>query len=313
MGALELKGSQLVKTPVGRQRATRVIDGLLTLGAEPVFSVNEKRYAVAGKIVQTFIDPPYNDNVRNYAITWHRGMNQLLAERLYTMPPGSLDGLWDSIRIPDADAMKQQLEFVVRRCELLGRDGLAFLLRGSFPYVRKIVEELDVMRDDPIHRHSMGLAATCLWGLLAPIDSVATAAGLSELAVRHDETHSFGPLLNWWFATVRRNGQVREDVYPEGLRVRHGLAAFSTFEQVNSKNEPLIQAADVLAAVMGAVPSHHVEFLGTNPDLVDLYAGMAAGSLEGYPNPRRFLGSISFLESVMAPISAAMERFDAAH
>jgi hypothetical protein len=57
---LELKGKNLVTRARGRTIAANVVIGLLSLRCLPVFSLFEKSYAAAGKIVSTFIDPPYN-------------------------------------------------------------------------------------------------------------------------------------------------------------------------------------------------------------------------------------------------------------
>ena len=63
MSMKELKGTQLLRSARGRDNLWRLLDGLLSLGVSPVYSVVEKKYAVAGKIVETFVDPPYNDRI----------------------------------------------------------------------------------------------------------------------------------------------------------------------------------------------------------------------------------------------------------
>lgn len=124
---------------------------------------------------------------------------------------------------------------------------------------------------------------------------------------QQDQTHSIGALLEWWFNALLRGGVVIEHIYPEGLHFRLGLTALGNFQQTVSLDEPLIQAADLLAALMAAMLQRHAEFRETNPGLVYIYSGIAAGALQPGPIPARFLGSQSFFSAALAPLSDAIQ------
>ena len=170
----ELKGSQLLRHTRGRTLVTELLEELLQLGCMPVFSVMEKRYAVVGKIIETFLDPPYNPRASN-RFTWDTDLKQGIAERLYRLPGEGFGRLWDLIRRPDieeADEWEAALRAVVVRLMLLGLDDLAQLFEGALGHIDDVIRDLVSVDSDPVQRHVQGLDATMLAGVAGDVDAI---------------------------------------------------------------------------------------------------------------------------------------------
>jgi hypothetical protein len=66
--------------------------------------VAEKRYVVAGKIVETFLDPAFNKTLRD-GFTWDTLTKRELANTLMTrLPPDVLDRFAQAYREPSSEA-----------------------------------------------------------------------------------------------------------------------------------------------------------------------------------------------------------------
>lgn len=56
----ELHGAQLLRQSKGQSSTLQLFRELGALGCVPIFVLAEKRYCIAGKIIETFLDPYYN-------------------------------------------------------------------------------------------------------------------------------------------------------------------------------------------------------------------------------------------------------------
>jgi len=58
--AQELKGSKLMRSREGQVALAELVTDLQTFGCVPTFCVAEKTYAIAGKLIESFLDPISN-------------------------------------------------------------------------------------------------------------------------------------------------------------------------------------------------------------------------------------------------------------
>ena len=310
-GSRDLKGSRMMGSALGRQRVERLVSNLVDLECYPVYSIYEKRYAVAGKIVETFLDSEYNDQLPT-SFNGNVFAKRALAQQLYDLPDGSMAPAWEAIRAVDAGRMGDSLRVLIERCRILGADELVRLLAGAKSHVERNAADLAEMQADPVARHSQALPATSLITLAGDIDTIADSLGLTRMEIVHDETSSFGPNLEWWFQLVSGPEPVAEPsetILPHGRRFRVGYSAVRSLRFEVSKDEPLVQAADVLAALLATAPRELAGTIdSTTPGLVDEYAHLALLSDKGYPVPCYIVGSTQFFEEVAGVIARSARR-----
>ena len=312
-GSGDLKGSRMMRSATGRARAERVIGDLRQLGCQPAYSLYEKRYAVAAKIVDAFLDSAYNDHLP--AMFDADSMaKQSVAQQLYNLPDGSLAPAWDSIRAVDPERMRDSLNALVGRCRILGADGLAYWLAGARGHVERIAADLADTRTDPMKRQNEALPGTSLITIASAIDVVSEDSGLGRVEIVHDETSSFQPNLKWWFDLVsgpKPAERPSETVFSHGWKLRVGYAVVRSLRFAVSEEEPLVQAADILAAVLATPPGEFVLGIDdTNPGLVDEYARLMRLSAIGYPVPCIVVGSTQFSEKIATVVARASDALD---
>ena len=235
-----------------------------------------------------------------------------LAQQLYDLPDGSMAPAWEAIRAVDTGRMGDSLSVLVERCRILGAGELAHLLAGAKSHVERNAAALAGMQADPVARHSQALPATSLITLAGDIDTIAERLRLTRMEIVHDETSSFGSNLEWWFRLVSGPepvGEPSETILPHGRRLRVGYSAVRSLRFAVSEDEPLVQAADVLAALLATAPSELAGTIdSTTPGLVDEYAHLALLSDEGYPMPCYIAGSTQFCEEVARVIARSVRR-----
>ena len=218
-GSPDLKGSRMMHSVAGRQRVERLVRDLRQLGCYPVYSLYEKRYAVAAKIVEAFLDPVYNDHLLS-SFEADVFAKQAVAQQLHDLPDGSLTPAWDAIRGGDAEQMRDSLNALVQRCRILRADVLAHSLAGAKSHVERIAAVLAEVHADPVGRHSEALPGTSLITIAGAIDSISKDMDLTRVEVVHDETSSFEPNLEWWF-------QLMSGPRAGGAPVRHRVPTWS--------------------------------------------------------------------------------------
>ena len=310
-GSVDLKGSRMMRTPTGREKLERLVKELRELGCCPAYFLCEKRYAVAAKLVDTFLDSEFNDHLTG-SFEADVLSKQYLAQQLYNLPDGSLTTAWEAIRAADATQLQCSLNELVDLCRVSGADDLAHLLAGAKSHVARNAAVIANMQAHPVMRHSEALAATSLITIAGAIDSLAAEQGVTSVEVVHDETSSFGPSLEWWFQQVSGPAPVEKPsdiMLTHGRPFRVGYSLVHTLKFADSEEEPLVQAADVLAALLAAAPGRVAgEVERMNPGLVDEYTYLVLLSAAGHPMPCVIMGSEQFVRGVGRAVKRSITR-----
>lgn len=309
--ATELKGATLLRTAPGRARLASLLRTFRELQCLPLFRVGEKRYAIAGKIVHTFIDPPYNDRVDN-RITWDREWNQRLAGQLYGLSDASLTQMWTALRNPSTLSIDRALAGLLAACGP-GQEELADLLAGAVHNVDDVVQDLVASAQTPAGRQLQSLAPTFVLAVLDCADEIAVNIDSDEPVVVHDATASFEPGIDFGFEMrrmARGRGGANRFRTPDGSVWTLGYRKLAALKFVDSNGEALVQAADGLAALMRSAPTTWQAWADESPELLQQYAQncVAAFALYGATTPGGFFGSDEFLGRALEPFGAARER-----
>ena len=95
--ASELKASRLLRSTTGRDLARTLIDSLLQLGCRPAFSLYEKRWMLAAKLIEWFCDP--RTNARVHDLDHGDALRRVaLGEQIYQLPVDALEAVWAAAR-----------------------------------------------------------------------------------------------------------------------------------------------------------------------------------------------------------------------
>jgi len=136
----ELKSTAFLGNERRMDEMASLFGDLGQLGCVPLWLMAEKRYCIAAKIVETFLDPVYNDVVKN-GITWDTRTRREIAGIFYSSLPSDLmERFAQAYRNPTPDAFRASLSEVTRAAAALVNPELASALDGSMRHIAEIAE-----------------------------------------------------------------------------------------------------------------------------------------------------------------------------
>jgi hypothetical protein len=243
----ELKWSAIGKRANGAAIFRTVFDLLLHNAAMPFFFVADKDYQTAAKIVETFFDPEYNDNLaRGFSGAFE--VKKRLAEMLLTAP---------SIRSEFADWHRRgdepPAQDVVRLADqlrkhfaALGETDVASVLTGFTP--RGIA---DIQREFAADVWLRTTTGHTLFALLQRLEGFLRINTI-EVDIVHDELVRFDTLFDLMRELFREADG--DDTHQVGASLVYtSMPTIKGLRLADSRSEPLIQTADLLAGFLRTV------------------------------------------------------------
>lgn len=246
----EAKGSRLVRHLEGQRAILTLFRELGALGCVPVFVLAEKRYCVAAKMVETFLDPYYNPLLRQ-EFTADVKTKQDLADILYELPEEVLRQFALTYRSLNSKGLSQSLLTICQSLSLRLHTSLADTMMGSISRIEDIVEAELTSGDGVPGNAWRTLNMPVFVDFICTIEEIGRRVGVGELIMVHDKTTEFQDTYDWLLKTFRNASKV--DVYlPNGKLIPLGFETLKRFQIRDSAESPLIQAADVLAGSLCA-------------------------------------------------------------
>lgn len=239
------------------------------IGLVPMYLVAEKRYCVAGKIVETFLDPYYNPALQS-PFTGDIITKRELANTLYErLSDATLRRFAEAYRAPTHADMKQALDEISRECRRCVNSEIAELLEGSRANLAEIAEaEIEAVTS---WGKGMGtLNLPCLISFLMLVEELGRQRSIRPKKIVHDEQ---GPYQeDYHRAFDQHKGTERDErVLINGMRVPYGaIRAIEEFEIQRSVDQPMLQAADLLAGSIAHLSAALIQEKALHPQELEL-------------------------------------------
>ncbi len=277
----ELKASAVLRNDATKRMCADLFRTLGQLHCVPMYLIAEKRFCVAGKIVETFLDPAYNSIVKS-PFTYDVISKQEIANTLYDrLPDDVIRKFAEAYRAPDAVSLAAALRKVVASVEAHVSPELAKAISGCESFIDTIAQvEADT---SPLGDVAGTLNMPCLVSFLMLVENLGRTGIAHPITVLHDQQHAYQDgyerIFNMhkgmtdWFARL-----------PHTDTTYSNLRHVAKFEMRESKTSLPIQAADLLA---GSI--HHCCRLAMGRDVVtDGDMALAEVILPGLlvPHPR---------------------------
>jgi hypothetical protein len=254
----ELHASKVLRTSRGQALFAEFVRAMGRSGGAPVFTTAQKRYWIAGKIVETFLDPYYNK-----IVPWEFyndvEVKQDLAAEISRLHDEPLREFAEAYRNPEVSALSRSALRFGQLFDLKGMPRLASWFRNSVAAMAEVAE-------DELHTHGVlpsgGLATVNLpvfVSFLSLLESLARYYGMDPVHIVHDESREFEPAYQWAF---KIHEGARPDVelhLPNSRMVVYGFECVKSIRMVKSHEQPLVQAADLLVSAMSRYARHIVE------------------------------------------------------
>lgn len=239
------------------------------IGLVPMYLVAEKRYCVAGKIVETFLDPYYNLALRT-PFTGDIITKQELANTLYErLSDATLRRFAEAYRAPTHLDMEQALDEVSRECRHCVNSEIAELLEGSRANLAEIAEaEIEAVKSWGKGMKTLNLP--CLISFLMLVEELGRRQCIRPKKIVHDEQGPYQEDYRRAFDQLKTTE--RDDrVLINGMRVPYGaIRAIDDFEIQRSVDQPMLQAADLLAGSIAHLSASLLQGKTLHPQEVEL-------------------------------------------
>ncbi len=238
-----------VKFATFKRRPRVICETMSRLGQKglvPIYLVAEKRFCIAAKIVETLIDPAYNDRVTN-AFASDLETKRELANTFYDrLADSSLKSFANAYRDPTPEKFEQVLTSLTDDCKEAVNPETADILEGSRSKLSEIAEaEVNAVTSWGKEMGTLNLP--CLISFLMIVEELGRKHGNNITRIVHDEHGAYQQGYLKAFEDHRSAERTAKLMIP-GMVVPYGaIKMVQELEFQASEAQPLVQAADLLA------------------------------------------------------------------
>lgn len=246
--AHELKGKKLLDSPRGRETARLTIEVALEAGGLPIFVVAEKRYCIAAKVVETFLDPVHNFGA--YWLSTAANLDrQSLADFFYGAPDALLHEFAKAYKSPTLDAFDRSIRAFADYATATGRIDVSTSLLAQISDLEDLVR-VESADGEPLKRNRIiGLNVTVFWTLLVLANGVVRPTGDAVVDVVHDEAYEYEAAFRTVFDGFRVGTErIQPSFLQDGTAMPAFIECMEHFRLGKSTTETEVQAADVLSS-----------------------------------------------------------------
>lgn len=248
----EIKAARLMKSESGRSRACRLLQAAGGAHALPFFTIYERRFSLAGKILEFFADPATNPRAHWLPLAAKENREVLSGLLLQLLSDNSLAQFAQAHRAPTTEAVTLALETICEDLKLAPTsEELAVIqetLRTAADHIEDICKAEKMDRAGLDHRIWTSLNLPAFTYLLRRADVVLDAYR-GGMDVIHDEVSQFGTAMGDWVRSFSAAPHENIDSVTVGGRpMRLAVRNVSTFTTADSAESTGLQLADVLAS-----------------------------------------------------------------
>jgi len=247
----ELHGTKLIKRKKAQQEFISLFNRLChEAECIPTFVLAEKRYCIAAKIIETLLDPSYNDEVDN-SYTYDNLMKKQLVEKLYTAPYEYLTEFINSYNEANPVLMENSINLLCEFLESNNESNLSKKIKGSIKYLEDNLKSEKRVQEYLPNKAMMSLNLPAYVSYITLLEKLGGLINAEFLLV-HDKTKQFEESYSHIF-DLFSNANSSESKLTDGNSILLGFKHLKEFSFEDSKESRWIQAADILASVIGRV------------------------------------------------------------
>jgi len=251
--AAELHGVDLMKSGAGQRGILNFLSSAFSIGCLPIWSAAEKRFCIAGRIVETLLDPHSNPRAA-WLPTGANETRQNIAHEFYALADPLLKQFMDAYRDPTADGLRKaarslRTALIINNVPPL----LPWTIEGA---IRNIAEIAEAERSGTIEgKHFIGVSINfpAFVQFMTHADRLLGDIGAGDVQVVHDQTTEFEVGFKWAFTVYASAKSEAFYTLQSGHKAYFGLSRLRNFRTGNSTLEPEIQGADLLAAALRTI------------------------------------------------------------
>lgn len=241
----ELKASNLIKSAGGKRAIIDLIKTFGKIGCIPVFELLEKRYCIAGKVVETFLDPAYNSKVSNAFIPDSTTKREIADTLFNVLPEGVLNNFALAYRNPSVKDFERSLKEIVTFLRGNSCIELGNIIEGSLLHIDELLVAESGKPFFGNMQESINFPAYS--DMLMMIEALGRLNLFEPVKIVHDEIHAYQEGFLRVFSLLK-NAKEGVFAFPNGAHLLFPLRCIPHIEFAASHDNSIIQAADVLAS-----------------------------------------------------------------
>ncbi len=245
----ELHGVQLLKSEIGTFSILNLMHDFYKLYCPPICQILEKRFLLAGTVHEVFMDPDSNPYVSDEFVFMWEGKHELV-EKVYSLPDEILAGFAEAFNTLDRSLLLDSLRNIATALTSQSDGELADFMLGSLPNIDKIIEKHNIGRTrfDTITLNTPNVASFHMF--FHSLEHVGRMAEIPEITLVHDESQQFEAVFRMVFEEFRDDERPGVIQMGPWSNVYYGFESLKGLRFADSKDEPLLQAADVFISAM---------------------------------------------------------------
>jgi hypothetical protein len=243
----------------------------------PFFYLAEKRYLVAAKLVEAFLDPAHNENLYD-EFTWLNVEKKNIAQTLYDKCPKTIDDYAELYKRPKINLLEQLRDTLISELESHNEHSLAEVIRGANAHLDDILWEEEYGIVSLPRRASKTINYPIFEALCTMIEHFARQKDIKKVRIIHDEIAQLQRAYTDTFNIHRNAGEM-------AFQYQDGTYSYTRFERIQtlrfgkSVMDPMIQAADLLAGLIAGLSVRILRGEKIQDDLKELGKAYLIGTL----------------------------------
>lgn len=242
----EIKSVETLRSNPGRKNANNLLK-LMEGSGSPFFIVAEKRFVIAAKLVETFLDPEYNDNVGSI-YTWNNVEKKRIANLIYENCNNTIEVFGKSYKEPNYENYEISLNLLIEELKKCNYNELAIKFSGASRHIKEIVDiEIEITNEYP-NKTMRSLNLTVFISFAQMVEKFCLFSGIENSKIVHDATQQFEETLPKAFELYAKEKD--ENI---AFELEDGQIILTTFQCLksiifsDSIDSRIIQASDILA------------------------------------------------------------------
>ncbi|MGA6826948.1 DUF3800 domain-containing protein [Nitrospira sp. NS4] len=272
----EIKSKHVLKSQLGLIATHKLFNSLGKVGCLPTFSMAEKKYCVAAKIVDTFLDPAHNDNVHP-DLLWDTLEKQAIAELFVELPQIKLTSFATAFRNADSIGLTQSAKDISLYLKLSLHQSLADMIEGALPQMDTIAKLEQHSNSYLPNKAMQALNTPTAVQFFMMANQFGKRVG-GDIRIVHDESFYYQEAIESVF-TLHKEAQEDSISFPHAT-LSTGNKNLLSIEFVRSEMTPLMRAADILAGALTQHASNVTRQLSPNHLLSELVSTILPVSLD---------------------------------
>ncbi len=266
----ELHGIRLLKSETGTRGILNLVRVLLR-GCAPICQIVEKRFLLVGHIFSIFLKPRFNPLVPASFEDYFDGKREL-GEKICSLPDEILAEFAEAYDTLDRSLLLQSLRNITTELSLRLETNLVDLMLGSMNYINAIIDYNmnGRLNHDSITLNTPNVASFHMFFQF--LEHMGRMAEIPRITLVHDESPQFVRAFPRIFEESRddgRNFSFKESPHILGY-VYRGFESLKEFRFADSKDEPLLQAADVVVSAMHRYAVNTYKGISSPDSLTDI-------------------------------------------